>query len=254
MFINPRFKKGEIKIAGNKKIYSKKEGTISDFEVWIVNGEYIRKNICEDFVNLGQHYALKFIPKNEFWISKEVVPGEEWFYIAYLLTENRLMAKGMTHKKASEIADKAEKRERRKSVTLQKIKKIRTKDGLLKKVRKKIIRKYENGIDVWLVRGELVRDAFYIDFAGGGHDKVYHFIPNKEIWIDDDIVKEEREFIILHELHERNLMAKRWNYPKAHRSATGVEDFCRRHPKKTGGFIKAEVKLPITASCGASKY
>jgi hypothetical protein len=39
--------------------------------VWLVDGEFIRKNISEDFVNYDQHYHLNVIPEDEFWIDKE---------------------------------------------------------------------------------------------------------------------------------------------------------------------------------------
>jgi hypothetical protein len=70
---------------------------------------------------------------------------------------------------------------------------------------------------------------------------VYHFIPEDEIWIDDDISQRERKFIILHEMHERNLMEKGMDYPSAHRSATEIEDFCRHHTDKLDEAIKGEI-------------
>ncbi|MBU4453287.1 hypothetical protein KKH24_03430, partial [Patescibacteria group bacterium] len=81
------------------------------------------------------------------------------------------------------------------------------------------------------VRGELVRDIYFIDFTEGGHEFVYDFVPKTEVWIDDDITRGERKFIILHELHERALMAEGKKYPEAHASASRIEHICRHHRK-----------------------
>ena len=63
-----------------------------------------------------------------------------------------------------------------------------------------------------------------------GHDYVYEFVPQNEIWVDDDIAEAERGYVILHELHERNLMAKGWTYDKAHSDSSRVEYRMRHHP------------------------
>lgn len=242
IFLNKNIKK--IKLNKKKEPYIKKEGKISKFNVWIVNGEYVRKNICEDFVSMGQHYRFNFIPKWEFWLSEEVVPGEEWYYITHLLIENRLMGKGVSYGKAYGIAKRAERLERVKSLTIKKLEKLKDKGIILiHKIHKKLLKKYNSGVFVWLVNGELVRDLLYTDFWGGGHHKVYPFIPKEEIWIDDDVPSGEREFIILHELHERNLMiSKGMKYSLAHRNATEIEDYCRHHPKKLLHYIKKEIE------------
>ena len=234
-----------IKIKKNiKKVYIKKFSEISGFNVWIVDGEYIRNNIDEEFTNCGQYYKFKFIPKNEFWIDKERNPGEEKYFIDSMLVMNRLMSKGISHKMAVKVANSIERRERAKSKLMKrelKIKKI--KGNLIKTVYKNIIKKYSNKkIKVWIVRGELVRDLFFIDFTEGGHSRVYNFIPENEVWIDDDLSLSERKFVILHELHERNLMNKGKKYDDAHKSSSEIEYYCRKHPKKLEGYIKREFK------------
>ena len=69
-------------------------------------------------------------------------------------------------------------------------------------------RKLESGLSVWIINGRLVRSGFDDDFTEGGHDYVYEFVPRDEIWIDNDLEEVERPYVLLHELHERNLMAK----------------------------------------------
>lgn len=232
-------------IEGNiKKVYIKKFSEISGFKVWIVNGKYIRSNIDEEFTNFGEHYEFKFIPKSEFWIDKERNPGEEKYFIESMLVMNRLISKGISRNKAAKIADKIEKRERSKSKLMKKEIKIKENKGnIIKNIHKKIIRKYRNKkIKVWVVKGEAVRDLFFLDFTEGGHNKVYSFIPENEVWIDDDLSPSERKFVILHELHERNLMSLGKKYDFAHKSASEIEYFCRKHPRGIDKFIRKELK------------
>jgi hypothetical protein len=227
-----------------EKIYIKKFSKVSGFKVWIVNGKYIRDNLDEEFTNCGQHYNFKFIPKNEFWIDKERNPGEEKYFIDSMLVMNRLVSKGVGIKEAIKTANKIEKRERSKSKLMKKEMKIKkSKGNILKTVYKNPIKEYSNNkIKIWVVNGELVRDLFFLDFTEGGHDKVYSFVPANEVWIDDDLALNEREFVILHELHERNLMSKGMDYDSAHKSSSKIEYFCRKHPKKLKRFIKREFK------------
>ena len=242
-FINPLLKSKKLKLNHSKKPYLKKKAEVLGFDVWSVDAEFIRSNICEDFLYFGQHYLFKFIPKNEFWIAKEVMKNEGSFYIEHLLIENRLMKKGLSFEDAFRIASAAEKRERVKSELSKKLKRILIKSSLIKKARKKLIKKI-NGLKIWLVSGEIVRDEFSEDYRGGGHDRVYDFIPKNEIWIDDDIPKNERKFIVLHELKERQLMGKKMNYKNAHSIATEFEDYSRKNPKEIRNLfekIKSEI-------------
>ena len=226
-----------------KRPYIKKFGIFSGFTIWIVDGTYIRENINEEFTNFGQHYRFRFIPKHEFWIDEEYGnEKEEDYYIDHMLNENRLMKKGMSYPKALSYADSVEKAERRKYEIIEKNRKmLKSRREIIKKVHKKLLRYYTKNIKIWLVKGNIVRDLFFIDFTEGGHDKVYKFIPKNEIWIDDAVNPNERDFIILHELHERNLMIIKYDYRKAHRSASKIEYYCRHYPKEIKKRIKIEI-------------
>lgn len=244
-----------------KKPYIKKVGKASGFIVWIVDGEYIRNNVDEEFTNFGHHYSFSFIPEKEFWIDKEHSGDETRYYIDHMLVENRLMAEGKDYDEASGRADLVEGRERHKSKLIEKeLKSKAAQSTILKKIHKKLLKKYSNNIKVWIVNGELVRDLFFVEFTEGGHDKVYPFIPKGEIWIDDDVVQEEMKFILLHELHERNLIERGWPYDpedkrpiialanksdlhkSAHVAASEIEYFYRRHPEKIDKILLQEVK------------
>jgi hypothetical protein len=227
-----------------KKPYLYNLKDVAGFSVWIVDGQYIRNNINEEFTNFDQHYHFKFIPKKEFWIDKEHAHKEEDYFIDHLLIENYLMKKGYTHDTALKKADQIEQKERRKSAYFKRYfkKKKLTKKETIDKIHKKLLKKYSNKIKVWIINGELVRDLFFIDFTEGGHDKVYNFVPENEIWLDDDLSKGEMKFVLLHEIHERNLMSKGMNYEKAHRSSSRIEYFARHHRFKLRKLLKEEFK------------
>jgi len=99
-----------------------------------------------------------------------------------------------------------------------------------KDVHKKLWQMLSDGVSVWIVNGRLVRSVFDIEFTEGGHDHVYEFVPENEVWIDDDLEEPERPYVLVHELHERNLMAKGWPYSKAHAESSRLEYHCRHHP------------------------
>ena len=180
------------------KPYLKKYSHISNFTIWIVDGNYIRCHLNEDFTNFGQHYRFKFIPKNEFWVDQEYSSRKEIdYFIDHLLVEHRLMSEGKSYNYALEKADVVEQSER------QKVELLRTFGReIIQKIHKKLLKQYSSHeLKVWLVHGDLVRDFFSIDFTEGGHDLVYNFIPRDEVWIDDDTNPKELRFILLHELY-----------------------------------------------------
>jgi len=239
-FLNEDFRNGRRKLRHGAMPYIRKLRQLSKISVWLVDGEYVRKNICEDFVNYDHHGRLFFIPEDEFWIAEGSRPDEMRFFMDRMYVEHVLIASGMGYDKASEKAAIFEKRERAKVVEMEKPSNSRMDRGLAEKVRKKLLKSYSGRVKVWIVDSTLVRDLLFTDFGGGGHDMVYRFIPENEIWIDDDIPPAGRKFIILHELHERMLMAAGASYADGHAKATVVEDFFRHHPKRTMDAIRKE--------------
>jgi len=211
-------------------LYIKKINTVSGNDVWIVDGCRVREQHDMDFTNYGQHYGYpSFIPEHEFWIDEEGAPGEENYYIASMLKEHELMKNGTSYAEAHDAGNETEKALRDKSDAVMQAK-LMGKDALLNKIHKKTLRHYESGPTAWRIDGELVRGLFFLDFTIGGHDKVYDFVPQNEIWIDDDVLEKELGFVLLHELHERNLMATGMDYAGAHTSANRIEFLCRRNP------------------------
>ncbi|MGP8153679.1 MAG: hypothetical protein ACLQBQ_05985 [Smithella sp.] len=213
-----------------KPPYLKKDETRGDYQVWIVDGAYIRGHIDEEFTNFGQHYRYHYIPKNEFWIDREAKPDEYAFFIEHLLVEHNLMMKGASYDDAITQADLVERRERRRAGDLRKLTHRGKELPDAESVHERLWKKLENGVSVWIVNGRLVRSVFDIDFTAGGHDHVYEFVPENEVWIDDDIEEKERGFVLLHELHERNRMEEGLPYSKAHNESSSLEFRCRHHP------------------------
>ena len=208
--------------------------------VWTVDGAYIRGRMDEEFTNFGQHYRYPYIPENELWIDVEADPDEQHFFLDHLLVEHRLMAAGKPYAEALEAGDKAERAERRRAGDVARL----TKKGTMlpdgHDVHRQLWKDLENGVRVWIVNGRLVRSVFDIDFTAGGHDKVYEFVPKDEVWIDDDIVEKERGYVLLHELHERNLMSTGWPYSRAHADSSKIEYHCRHHPDELHDALAKE--------------
>src|SRR5690348_15631673 len=71
------------------------------------------------------------------------------------------------------------------------------------------------------VRGDIVRKHYDPHFVFGGHDLVYpsYITTPKTVWIDVCQDPREIKYTILHETHERKLMARGWRYGPAHASA-----------------------------------
>lgn len=228
-----------------KKPYLKKLKTIDKITVWEVDGLYIRNNLNREFTNFGQHFAFPFIPTNEFWLDKENNPGEEKYFIDHLLLERRLMKSGVKFDTAIDRGDRLELAERFKNKKIKKLLKHKHEPEIIKKIHQKLLKKYSaKNVQVWLVDGELVRDLFFIDFTEGGHHYVYHFVPESEIWIDNDLSLKEYPFVILHEMHERRLMRdEKLPYFNAHYSSSAIEYECRKNKKSLDKELKKELLL-----------
>jgi hypothetical protein len=213
---------------------------VQDIQVWVVDGEYVRTFIDEEFTNFAQHYRFPFIPENEFWLDRETVNDESAYFIGHLIVEWSLMRQGKSYEEAIVEADKAEKVLRRKDNDIVKVIDPRTKLIDPKKFRVKLLKALGNGVKVWLVDGRLVRSILNIDFTQGGHEYVYEYVPENDVWIDNDINWTERGFVILHELHERNRMEEGLDYEEAHAESSALELSCRRQIDDLHDSLMAE--------------
>ncbi|MBL7059359.1 hypothetical protein ISS08_02820 [Candidatus Pacearchaeota archaeon] len=214
-----------------KDFYIKKIDTRGNIEIWSVDGEKIRSDIDKEFTNFGQHFCFPYIPEDEFWLDNEASPNEQDFFIDHLLVEKRLMQAGIPRLEALDKANKKENLERIKAGDLKTVKKS---DGNIdiNKIHKQLLGETNEKIFVWLVDGRLVRSVFDLNFTEGGHDFVYNYVPKNEVWIDDDIFTDERQFILIHELFERSLMEKGKKYQDAHKKASKLEWTTRHNQHK----------------------
>jgi len=86
----------------------------------------------------------------------------------------------------------------------------------------------QNGKKVWVVDGLVIRRDIFGEFLYGGNTQRYPWIPKNEIWIDNAISAEEFKYTLIHELHERDLMAKKgMSYADAHDSSLAIEHSLR---------------------------
>jgi hypothetical protein len=223
-----------------KPPYIEKVDERGRLRVWIVDGVYIRGHIDEEFTNFGQHYRYPYIPPDELWIDREAEQDERRFFIDHLLVEHRLMERGVSYDEALERADREERKERRRAGDLSALTGHGTRLPEGHDVHERMWKRLENGVTVWIVNGRLVRSVFDIDFTAGGHDYVYEFVPQNEVWIDDAIEEVERPFVLLHELHERNRMSGGWPYSKAHAESSRIEYRCRHRPDELHDALAAE--------------
>jgi hypothetical protein len=99
---------------------------------------------------------------------------------------------------------------------------------------KKLISTTKDGVKIYLVDADHVRDDIDIDMTMGGHSYVYpNYIPEDEIWIDEEMNKEDRYSTIVHEITERNEMRNRHlEYNKAHDDASAAEIKVRKKLEK----------------------
>jgi len=96
-------------------------------------------------------------------------------------------------------------------------------------------------VRVYEVDGNTVRNRWFLDFTEGGNDHAYkEWFPKNEVWIDGSN-KTELGPIILHELHERNLMRdEKMGYEDAHDRANVIEHYARNNPDELPKLLQKE--------------
>lgn len=224
-----------------KKPYIKRLKKRGDVSIWRVDGNYIRNNIDVNFTNSSNHYVSNFIPEKEIWIDKDFGKnGDEELLAEHQLKERELLKKGMTYNQALAIAGKYEQKLRDESSDLKK------KDAYKNLYIKKIPKYCKYGITTWLVNGKIVRDKFFINYTEGGHGYVFPFIPKDEIWLDNSLNPNEYNYVMYHEILERNLMKyNKKKYLEAHSVAINFENGLRRQLVNPDPFIINELKRAL---------
>ncbi len=214
------------------------------FEVWLVDGAMIRRDISEDFVGQGYHTWCHYIPQNEIWIEKDTNEDEWKYFLENIDFEIKGLEEGVSLTEMGKRADSFEQKERRSDPEIQKIiESHHERKEALAKIHKKVLDEYCNdNLTVWLIDGEIVRALYRLEYACGGHDLVYDFIPKNEVWVEEVLDSHERKIILIHELHERVLMSQGKDYLHAHHGATIVESHYRHYPEGIDERLKEEVE------------
>ncbi|MFI5144744.1 MAG: hypothetical protein ACHQJ4_04045 [Ignavibacteria bacterium] len=232
----------EEKINGFYRFYA---GQRDGFNIWIVDGALIRRTIFNEFIYGGNDERYPFVPDKEIWIDNTISSEEYEMTVAHEINERRLMEKfKMAYFDAhdSSLALELQMRRNFKKICEEHengLKEVAPIDfdstqeitDIPETIKLKNIYRIplgeRNGIKIWIVDGYAVRRDIYPDFGFSGNDKAYHFIPDKEIWIDGEVSCEETEYSIALEMKERELIDKGIEYDSAYTNAVQVSDKLR---------------------------
>ena len=237
-------------------VYRLHMGAREGVNVWIVDGDAVRRDLYPAFLYGGNSQRYLFIPHNEVWIDNAIAAEEYEYTVAHEFLERSLMARqGMTYDGAHNRALELERTMRRADDSISRahekelprvsptdcdgVKEIADlPDSIVLHNIYRVPLGDRDGISIWVVDGAAVRRDIYPDFGLSENDLACHFIPANEIWIDGQMSCEETEFSIATEVFERDLMAKGIPYDNAYERATtaiGVSrkrsaDSARRKP------------------------
>ncbi len=186
-----------------------KASTMVVMKIRYVNGAKIRNTTNTDFAGFATHVYDAAVPTGELWIED------------YLKPEKDLIL---------HMAE-TEKRYERRSFAF--IRARLQKEALARGNPPPFVKKRERrgSLTIVSVDGAVVRAHLDPYFFLGGHDMVYSYIPKNEIWIDARNYPKDNRFTVIHELHERALMARGMDYASAHDYAIAEE---RHHRRKQG--------------------
>jgi len=237
-------------------VYRLHMGMREGFNVWIVDGAVVRRDVYPSFLYGGNPQRYPFIPHHEIWIDNAIAAEEFEYTVAHEFLERSLMARqGMSYDNAHNQALELERTMRRTDDSMARaherelrrvsptdcdgVKEIADlPDSIVLHNIYRVPLGNRGDISIWIVDGAAVRRDIYPDFGMSDNDLACHFIPANEIWIDGQISCEETEFSIATELYERELMAKRVRYDDAYeRAITAIgasrkraADSARRQP------------------------
>jgi len=238
-------------------------GNKNGYAVWIVDGNTVRQKIYNYFLYGGNEQRYPFNPKGEIWIDHAVSCEEFELTLAHELNERHLMAKfGWSYEKSHDSSLALEVGMRRKycdicrahEATLPKlpvtdhnhIKEIPDiPDSIKLENIYRVPLGIQDGIRIWIVDGYQVRAKIFPDFGFSGNDLVYHFIPQKEIWIDGQVSAEETAYSIAAELIERQFLANGATYDSAY--GAGIDTTTRRR-FKMGELAKRHPPIVLSDS------
>lgn len=243
------------------EVYRYYMGISGKYDVWIIDGNQVRRKIFSSFLYGGNEQRYPFNPKGEIWIDNAISCEEYYLTLAHELNERHLMARyGWTYYTAHDSSLGLEQVIRRNNEKI-----CRAHEDSLQKVS---VLDYENvkeiksipdsiklaniyrvpagkrsGMNIWIVDGYAVRKSIYPDFGFSGNDLSYHFIPRNEIWIDGQVSCEETEFSINTEINMRRLMAEGKSYDDAYSDAIDMTQ-AKRHKMHEQAMAHFKLMVP----------
>lgn len=241
----------------NKKVggvYRYYMGKQENYDIWIIDGNQVRLKIFSSFLYGGNEQRYPFNPRGEIWIDNAISCEEYYLTLAHELNERHLMAKfGWKYLTAHDSSLSLEQTIRRKNEEVclaheASLKKVSATDfsnikeikGIPDSIKLQNIYRIpmgtREGMTLWIVDGYMVRKNIYPDFGFSGNDMSYHFIPQKEIWIDGQVSCEETEYSIATELMERKLMESGKSYDDAYSDAIDITQKNRQDMVKLAGM------------------
>lgn len=94
--------------------------TKSGYEIWIVDGNYVRTNCYIYYTEGGHHRVYNFVPTKEIWLDNDLSAKERSFVLLHELFEYLKMGQGLTYHQAHRMASKIEWDARHKKVDINK--------------------------------------------------------------------------------------------------------------------------------------
>ena len=255
------------KVDGVYRYYMGKE---NNYNIWIVDGNQVRLKVFSSFLYGGNEQRYPFNPKGEIWIDNAISCEEYYLTLAHELNERHLMAKfGWQYITAHDSSLSLEQVIRHtnedacrgheaflKKVSATDYSNIKEIKGMADSIQLENIYRIpmgsREGISIWIVDGYMVRKNVYPDFGFSGNDLSYHFIPDKEIWIDGEVSCDETEYSIATELMERELMVKGKSYDDAYSDAIDITQANRGKMKKLAdSHFKIAIPDSLTMYAGS---
>ena len=238
-------------------------GKSDNYDIWIVDGNQVRLKIFSSFLYGGNEQRYPFNPKGEIWIDNAISCEEYDLTLAHEMNERHLMAKfGWTYltshdsslmleqviRKTNEDICRAHETSLKK-VAVTDYSNIKEIPGIPDSIKLQNIYRVPAGqrdsLSIWIVDGYMVRKTIYPDFGFSGNDLSYHFIPQKEIWIDGQVSCEETEYSLITEINVRNLMLKGKSYSDAYSDAI---DLSRKKRQEMERLSRSHFRLSVPDS------
>jgi len=225
-------------------------GKSDNYDIWIVDGNQVRLKIFSSFLYGGNEQRYPFNPKGEIWIDNAISCEEYYLTLAHEMNERHLMAKfGWTYLTSHDSSLMLEQAIRKtnedicraheaslKKVAVTDYSNIKEIPGIPDSIKLQNIYRVPAGqrdsLSIWIVDGYMVRKTIYPDFGFSGNDLSYHFIPQKEIWIDGQVSCQETEYSLITEINVRNLMLKGKSYSDAYSDAIDLSQNKRQEMEK----------------------